>query len=137
MRGNEALPVEAGSEVGTQPSDKPGAAQAVDLPMGSFMNGVQMDNRAVTERTMQISWARQHRLSPATQGQHFSGQAGHESGRTSGPHVGREWPGQGRSRHLFQAFVLASTVCPGCSMSVISLQHYVNGNGLSIYQGGS
>ena len=34
-----------------------------------------------------------------------------------------------RSSHIDQA-------CPGCSMSMISLQRYMNGNGLFIPQGG-
>lgn len=48
MRGNEASTLAASSEVGTQPSDEPGVARVVDLPMGTFMNGVQVDSRAVT-----------------------------------------------------------------------------------------
>lgn len=48
MRGNEASTLAASPEIGTQPSDKPGVPQAVDLPMGTFTNGVQVDSRAVT-----------------------------------------------------------------------------------------
>lgn len=44
---------------GTQSMDKPGDAQGVALPMGPFMNGVQVDSGAMTQRAMQISWPRQ------------------------------------------------------------------------------
>ena len=46
--------MEANTEVGIQPVDKPGATQVVALLMGLVINGVQVDSRAVTQRAMQI-----------------------------------------------------------------------------------
>lgn len=64
--------VEARSDGGTQLTDKPRSELVVALPMGPFMNGVQVDSRAVIQRARHISWLRQLEAQSFHQGEQCS-----------------------------------------------------------------
>ena len=90
--------------------NKPGAAQVVALPTGPFMNGVQVDSRAVTQRTMQISWPRQPLavfFHPRSALFRSGGQAGPEDDSPSRFNGDRSDWDRGRSSHIYQTLLLA------------------------------
>lgn len=71
----------------------------VALPMGLFMNGVQVDSRVMTQRAMQISWPRQPQAKsfhPRLALLRSGVQAGCDDGSASRPNRSWEHPGQGR-----------------------------------------
>lgn len=78
------------------------------------------------------------RLCSPTQGQHCSDQGARLALRRAAP-VNPTGTGMARTREglvtFTRLFSLPGTVCPGHSMSVISLQCYMNGNGLCVHQG--
>lgn len=111
----------------------------VALHMGLLLNGVQVDSRVMTQRAMQISGPRQPQAKsflPRSALLRSGSRLGVTMGVPAGPTGAGSIQGRVGSRHLYQASSLPGIVCPGCSMSVISLQCCMNANGPSTHQGG-
>ena len=84
MRGREVWTLETGV-------DKPGAAPVVALPMGPFMNGIQVDTRTVTQRATHISRPRQLWAKSSCRGQHIHTGGGRGRLGVRGEHQQAQW----------------------------------------------
>lgn len=133
MRGREVWTLETGM-------DKPGAAPVVALPMGPFMNGIQVDTRTVTQRATHISWPRQLWAKSSCRGQHIHTGGGRGRLGVRGEHQQAQWrldvarAGEG-AVPLARSFSLPGSLSWMLCV-VISLRRYMHRNVLFIPQGG-